>query len=381
MQRRIISLVGIVAVVSLWGGVSAVSGAGQADAPAAGALKVAAPRIGWGEPQDGLQIGLFPQNSQKSVRYGDTITLVMRARNVSRNPIVLNMTVPEISSVTLGEKGRLVLQTLGGRGNTTLFRLTPGQTEDLPGGSYTARIVAPGEELAGIDKAASVVALLPGEYQAECSFPIWMPDKEDANRATAHRAKPGLFAFTVLPDEKRQPKIGKADPGPEAAIAWGESVNGLQGGLYRMTEKDLAALPADQRKAVAADEILTRFYVRNTTDKPLRLTYHNFSENDASYWVKDAQGKDHIVHATFFTGLRPLSEQTLPPGEYMAAGWGRLKVLPAEMPLDQRMSTPLLAAEPGQYTLQLISSVRFTGLNHFDMALVSATVPFTITAQ
>jgi len=352
----------------------------QAETPVAQAGKPAPPRVGWGEPKDGLQIGLFPQSGQKTFRYGDAIALVMRARNVGKTPLALNVKAPNVSSVTLGENGTLVLQTLGGGGSSVLLRIAPGETQDLPGGHYSAQILAPGEIQERVAKADPALALLPGKYQVECSFPLWMPDQNDPNRATAHRAKPGIFAFTVQNDRANPPAI-HADKEADDSFIWGATVNGLQGGLRRLTDRDLAELPEGVRKEIAKDEILTRFYVRNVTDKPIRLSYHNFTDYDASFWIKDAQGNDHPVRSTFFTGVRALSQQTLQPGEKIAAGLGRLQWIPQETLPAEGAFTPLLAAKPGQYTLRVISSVRFTDLNHFDMVLVSGAMPFTIPPQ
>jgi len=377
MQRRMASLVWAVAAASVCAGVV---GTVRADTQETKADKPASPRVGWGEPKDGLQIGLFPQSGQKTFRYGDTIALVMRARNVGKTPIALNVKPPNVSSVTLGENGTLVLQTLGGGGSSVLLQIAPGETQDLPGGHYSAQILAPEEIKERVAKADPALALLPGKYQVECSFHLWMPDQNDPNRATAHRARPGIFAFTVQND-RANPPVPLKDKEADDSFIWGEAVNGLQGGLRRLTDKDLAELPEGSRKEIAKDEILTRFYVRNVTDKPIRVSYHNFADYDASFWIKDAQGQDHMVQSTFFTGVRALSQQTLQPGEKAAAGWGRLELMAQETPPAQRSNMPLLAAKPGQYTMRLISSVRFTGLNHFDMVLVSGAMPFTIPPQ
>jgi hypothetical protein len=305
----------------------------------------------------------------------------MRVRNVSGDPIELTMKQADIADVTLGESGRLVLQTLGGGGSAVPLRLAPGETKELPGGRYAAQIVAPGEKPEPTNKAHLALALLPGEYHAECNYPIWMPDKQDANRATAHRAKPGIFTFVVQRSGPRQTVKKEDNNVPERSITWGETVNGLQGGLRRITDKDLAALPAEKPRDPAADEVLSQFYVRNTTDKPLRIAFHNFGENDASFWVKDAHGQDLQVHSVFYTGLRALQEQTLQPGEAIPAGRGRLKFQTPKPLHPENSDIPLLTAEPGQYSLRLISSVRFVGLNNFDMVLVSASLPFTVTPQ
>lgn len=382
MKRSTAILVQALAAGSVCAAQAAVPATAQTDAPHTNtkAQKTPLPRVGWGEPRDGLQIGLFPQSQRKTFRYGDTIALVMRVHNVSGAPLAFTMKQPRISLVTLGESGRLVLQTLGGDSAVPL-QLAPDETQELPGSRYEAQIVAPGETPEPGENASVALALLPGEYHAECNFPIWMPDKNDASRATAHRAKPGEFAFTVQENGARQPKMGKNATALDTSILWGETVNGLQGGLRRVSEKDLAALPADKRKEIGPDEILTRFYIRNTMNKPLRLAFHNFDENDASLWVRDAQGNDLSVHSTRFTGGRELHEQMLQPGEMAQAGWSRMKFQMQETPREENNYTPLLTAQPGQYTLRIISSVCFAGLNNLDMVLVSSAIPFTIPPQ
>ena len=382
MKRKMAVLVQVIATGGVCATQAAVSAPPQTEASHLNtkAQKSVLPRVGWGEARDGLQIGLFPQNGRKTFRYGDTIALVMRVHNVSGAPLAFTMNQPRISLVTLGESGRLVLQTLGGDSAVPL-QLAPDETKELPGSRYEAQIVAPAEMPEPGENTSVALALLPGEYHAECSYPIWMPDKTDASRATAHRAKPGIFTFTVQEDGARQPKIGKTPPAPDTSILWGDTVNGLQGGLRRAFAKDLAALPADKRKEIGPDEILTRFYIRNTMNKPLRLAFHNFDENDASLWVRDAQGSDISVRTTFFTGLRELQEQTLQPGEVTQAGWGRLKFQTQENPREANNYTPLLTAQPGQYTLRIISSARFAGRNNLDMVLVSSAMPFTIPPQ
>ena len=353
----------------------------QADAQEGKTQKVEAERIGWGEPKDGLQIGLFPQSAQTSFRYGDTLMLVMRARNVSSAPIAITMKTLNIAVVTLGEKGRFVLQTLGGGGEAVPFRLAQGETVELPGGRFAARIVAVGEQEHQTENKGDAVALLPGEYHAECSTPIWMPDKDDATCATGHRASPGIFTFTVRGEAQRHAITRKNESALGAAIQWGEAVNGLQGGLQRISKKELTELPDTMYRSIAANEVLARFYVRNTTDKPLAISCHDFDENNLSPWVKDANDKDYLVRSVFTTGRRASREHLLQPGEILGTGWSRLKFQTLQTPLEANETTRTLMADAGQYTMRLIGSVRFSGLNNFDMTLVSGAIPFVIAPQ
>ena len=142
MQRHTAILNRVIAIGGVCAGLVGIRGVVRADAPETIVAKQE--RIGWGETRDGLQIGPFPQKQQKVFHYGDTISLVMRGRNSSKNPIDLTMKQPNITYVTLGESGRLELQTLGGGGSAIPLRLAPGETKELPGGRYAAQIVAPG---------------------------------------------------------------------------------------------------------------------------------------------------------------------------------------------------------------------------------------------
>ena len=379
MKETLFRAIAMGSVCAILGGMSA---AQKSDAQEPKTQKADAERIGWGEPKDGLQLGLFPQSEQKSFRYGDTLLLVMRARNVSSAPIAFNMKTPQISSVTLGENGRLVLQTLGPSGDVVPFHLAPGQTAEIPGGRYAAQIIPVGEEEGQTESKGLALALLPDVYHAECSTPIWMPDKDDPSRATGHRAKPGIFTFTVRDAARRSAVLLPNDKATAkaqgASILWGESVNGLQGGLLPMAKKDIAALADTPYKTIADDEILTRYYVRNTTNKPLSISYQGFDENDASPWVKDAKGGDHMVRTVFISGLRALNEHTLQPGEVLPVGWGRMKFQTQEsLPTASEM-TPMLTAPQGQYTLRLIHSVRFSGRPNLDIVLISGAAPFVI---
>lgn len=370
------------------GGVCAVlMGAGNApqavaqDAKMPKVNKVSPEQIGWGEPKDGLQLGLFPQSEQKSFRYGDTLLLVLRARNVSAAPIALTMKTPQISSVTLGEKRRLVLQTLGPSGDVVPLRLAPGQTAELPGGRYAAQIAAVGETEPPRENSGPVLPLLPGTYHIECSTPIWMPDKDDASRATGHRAKPGIFTFTVRDAARHSPVAPQKEKAnvkaSDAAIAWGESVNGLQGGIMRIAEKNLSRLADAPYKSIAADEILARYYIRNTTSKPLAISHQPFDENDASPWVTDAKGAGQTVRTVFLSGIRAMQEDTLQPGEIRPVGWRRLH-LQTQQSLPAAEYTPMLTAPTGQYNLRLIYSVRFSGHPNLDIVLISGSAPFVI---
>ena len=80
-------------------------------------------------------------------------------------------------------------------------------------------------------------------------------------------------------------------------------------------------------------------------------------------------------------GLSAMGEQAFLPEEMMKAGEGRLKFQTQDVPRDENTHTPLLTAEQSQYSLRLISSVRFARLNYFDMVLVSGAIPFTVTPQ
>ena len=344
-----------------------------------------APRIGWGDPIDGLQIGLFPKSDRTTYRYGDTITFLMRVKNVTQDTIRLNVKVPDAPFITLGEGSRLVIQSVGGEAQPLSLR--PGEIVDLPGGHYDRRIVAPHIPLERMMPNAGTLVLLPGTYRMECSTPLWIPDADDAGRATAHRAKPGIFTFTVAdPDATRSYPAPKHKPVPVPLrtpdrIHWGAENNGLQGGILLVTAKDREVLPPNQRADSGPNEMQMLYYVRNTGKVPISIHYALSNETDWNPWVKDAAGKDQLVHTTFVSGMRGMRDQVLAPGQIQQTGWASMKFYSARLPLDLKTIAPLLLAEPGHYTVRLVNSVRYTGFDNFDVVLVSGDLPFDIPAQ
>ena len=344
-----------------------------------------APRIGWGKPIDGLQIGLFPQSDRSTYRYGDTITFLMRVKNVTRATMHLNVKLPLLPLITLGEGNRLVIQT--GGGNDQPLSLRPDEIVDLPGGHYDMRIVAPHIPLERMMPNSGALVLLPGTYRVECNLPLWIPDANDASRATAHRAKPGTFSFTVAdPAATRNSPAPKNKPVPiplrvPDRIHWGAVNNGLQGGLLLVTAQDRAVLPPEKRDDPGPNEMKMLYYVRNTTGVPVSLTYAASQETDWNPWVKDAAGKDQLVHTTFVSGLRGMQDQVLAPGQVQQTGKAQLLFYSSRLPLDLKTLMPLLLAEPGHYTVRLVDSVRYTGFDGFDVVLTSGELPFDIPAQ
>jgi len=377
MRRETVLL--IVAAAIVCGGVVRVRASVQANANGP-ARKPPGLSLFWGEPKDGLQIGLFPRNPQKEYHYGDTLELALRARNVSDKPLTLNVMRSQVSLVVLEAQGHLLLETSSVGGATAPLHIAPNETVDLAGGVYKARIVAPGTQ-SEPGSGGFQLALLPGDYHAEWPLPLFFPDPKDFNREGGNSAGSGLVFFTVRANAAQPPTPRPNALDANGVIGWGKAVNGLQGGVQRITAQELAVLPGEHPGEAAADEILTRFYVRNTSDRPLTIAFHAFTVNDASFEVQDMQGKLYSVFPTLSSGWPVLLQKTLKPGESIPTGWGRLKFHKPEHAIRLVSREPLLRAEPGQYRLRLINSVGFPGQKRFSMTLSSAELLFTVPSE
>lgn len=354
--------------------------------------------VGWGRAQDGLQVGLLPDMPWHEFRPGDTLAFSLHVRNVGSQAVEYPVKTTDSPLLTLSAGGRLRLQT--GTGAAAPLRLAPGQEALAPSGAYQIRLIRPGDQIAPAPiPAANVagdagphelaIALLPGRYTLECPEPLWIADKNDPNSATAHHAHAGVLTFTVAAGPPPTVPVLRAGPTVTAGppdTQWGEAVDGLQAGLSR-----------DPTPPGAAPRLITfTFVLRNVSDRSLAVSSLSFEADDWSPMVTDAQGHSRPVRQVFFSGFRTLAQRSLLPGEVLTIGHPRLhlhtgkddtpvKQEPVDLsdappPPPGHDVTPTLAAEPGRYVVSLVDSVRFVGLNNFDVVLVTGPVPFDMPA-
>lgn len=334
--------------------------------------------LGWAEPRDGLQAGLFPTTNKQVYRYGDTLTFHLRVRNVSDKRLDISLQTPNYWPVTLAAGNRILLQP--SPGETAPFSLLAGEEATLPNSEFSVKLMPPGTPPIPINQKGQlegdIIPLLPGKYTLSCPSPIWIADPERANTSTGHRVKTGALQFALL-DEPGAPRVAPGkfvgrQPGLARAgrptIEWGEVVNGLQGGI---------AFPGDKRQAAPGGELHLAFYIRNVMDKPVSIAYPKFQEYDWHPIVTDAAGKTLYTRAVFISGWRGHSTHTLKPGEAILAGKTKLELLEKE-PEDNKSYTPSVVVEPGKYTVYLVSSARFSEGDRLDMVLISPSAKFEV---
>jgi hypothetical protein len=366
MQRLRTLLIASAVLILLGGDVASAQ-----NAPKAAPVKVA--ESGWGEPKDGLRIGLFLENQGRVFRYGDILTFALRVRNVGETDFECMIRAANQSTFSLAAGNQLRREGLFG--DPMPFRLVPGQEADIPGGKFAVRLLPLGDKappgIAGVD--ATPIALLPGKYTFECAYPIWMADADDSSRATAHRAKPGTLSFTLLPDpgksRVRPPLLRDND---QPTVTWGETVNGLQSGIAPAREARIGNRPNDK--------IAVEYWVRNTTDKTLALSYPNLGR-DSHPNITREDGSHVPINMVYSTGLREMMQRTLKPGESLVIGTSSVRLLPVGKQKDEGDFSPTMTAEPGKYNASANAAIRFTGLDWFHIVLVTPTLPFTLPAR
>src|SRR5579872_6513580 len=108
--------------------------AGTTIAQAAASSETRAEPLIWGQPIDGLRIGLVPEVLNPQLHYGDTLAFSLRVRNEGVQPVDYQIHSAETPFLTLGPGNRLRIQT--GMGDVVPLHLGPGASGDVPGGTY-----------------------------------------------------------------------------------------------------------------------------------------------------------------------------------------------------------------------------------------------------
>lgn len=334
---------------------------------------------GWGKAHDGLQVGLVLKDKKTAFRYGETLHFALRVRNTGdkRFEAMVKTTHRPFYSLVAGNQIRFDILF----GDAKPFQINAGEEKTLTDADYAVTLVPPDESPVkakdnepNADK--TFLGLLPGKYSIHAPMPLWVADNDDNTRATGLRASTGKVSFEVVdPLEGLRPN---RTPPPRfdpilkmIPISWGEPVNGLQSGLA------IAPVPNADKNSAAF--LGLTFFVRNITTRPMRISYPNFQEYDWSPMVKNAKGEAQEVSHVFVSGLRGMLDKTLQPNEIFAMGNTRLRCIVSDKKAEGKDDlTPTLTAPAGKYTVSLMASVRFQGLDRLDMVLISADVPFTL---
>jgi hypothetical protein len=331
------------------------------------AARAEGPAISWGQPRDGFQIGMYFATGKKAYKSGERFAVQLQLKNVSEKPVTLSLQRTSQWLATLMEGGKLSLQPM--TQGTAEISLQPGEAKEVPGDTGTF-VVEPWDGAGA--SAEPMMRLAPGKYHLECSSALWVPDKDDASRATGLRAHPGALDLEILPDgQAAAPKIDseKARKGENAV--WGKPVQGLQLGL-RFKEAGT--------KFKAGDSVTGELLVRNVSSVPLQCGMLQFKGgwDGNTPAVTDEKGDYQSVEAVFFTGIRPYAELTLKPEESVVLGSPNFTIRPAGDKSAPTV-TPTAALAPGKYHFCIYESARPNGATWFTLLLQSGQLDFEVT--
>ncbi len=240
----------------------------------------------WGKEVGGLQAGLgFRLGEHRAYQHGETVTLVLRVRNVSKEAVKFSHLLPFIEqSLTVTDSdGKPVPQPkmipgIGER-DVGLEELPPGKEIEL---YELQRQLRPASESSTTKEKSPVSLYGTGKVSIrydhvlgppEMGLPRWKLDPVLSKLAT------GKLQLEVKEPEKVPQKQEKEK---EAFTAWGKEVSGLQAGLgFR---------PGEQRAYHQGETVKLVLRVRNVSKKTLKFSYiRPFEEHSPT--VTDSDGK------------------------------------------------------------------------------------------
>lgn len=340
----------------------ALAGVGVRSAPAGEGGKIP---VAWGEPRDGFRAGLAFTEPRTSYRAGERVGFRLYLKNVQAKAVTLSLRRASLWLASLNAQNELHLHPLDSGAES--LTLGPGEERPVPGEAGTFLVQS--WDHAG-DAGETVLRLAPGKFRVECRDGLWVPDRDDPNRATGLRARPGALALEVLPVGGKEE--GPMPPGPavQDGVTWGRPVNGLQLGLR---------LKDGQHRYNHGDSVSLDLLARNASDRTLAFSCLTSTEG----WpgntpvVQNEKGEHIPIEVVFLTGFRPLLPQTLKAGETLVVGHPGFTV---EAPMEGREATltPVLEAKPGRYRVSLYESLRPSGSRTFDLLLASGTVELEV---
>lgn len=277
------------------------------------------PMTAWGEPVGGLQAGLSVRPDRKVYYYGETVTLVVRVRNISKQPVKLKyigqFLVEKPPTVT--ESGKAISQ----------LRI------DVPGSHAPVEVtLQPGKEIeldsrlggggGGVGAPGFRYVLLPADNESGASqeHPLFVPTGKVALRyeqvignSSSGRMEldPVLTKLSTGKLELQVQDAKKREPG----TAWGKQVDGLQAGI-RLRAIDVLNAANQWEARPPAGEIPQggdlRFVVlvRNVSKEEVQLRY-----TQPSGWPCSEDGRDLKFSPAYIGGKPIWYEKTLKSGE------------------------------------------------------------------
>jgi RNA polymerase sigma factor (sigma-70 family) len=284
----------------------------------------------WGKEVDGLQVGLgFRPGERRVYRHGETVTLVLRVRNVSHMKMVPGphwYTFPfeGLPAITDADGKRIPIASIAAEGprERKVVELAAGKEIDFCELKLELR---PASESA---KKAHRTLYGMGKFQIQYE------------RVTGEYIKPVLIVRTQskLATGKLELEVRDAEKVPgkkdekEAFTAWGKEVGGLQAGLGYASGQKRAYSPGETVKLVVR--------VRNVGKEEITFRYAKEDFFETPPAVTDAEGKPVSLTRRIASGFAALLKVKLAPGKEIEL---------AEVKLEPRTSTQ--SVHEGQWNL------------------------------
>jgi RNA polymerase sigma factor (sigma-70 family) len=246
-------------------------------------------------------------------------------RGVDLSVVGLTAVAPDASAAALASLVAPLLRGAAAGGGIVPVGMMSAQTIALAEGMLRTMLLTK-------VKIAAVVLLLGGVFAAgvgTLSHSTQAADPQTEPRETKKTAKEFLMRSRI----EREFSVNDG-------IAWGKAAHGLQAGI--------AFRPGDQESYMAGESVTFVVYLRNVSDKDIRLTHIEPLFEEWMPAVEDADGKRiSIAHGPINLGVVPIVHRTVEPGERITLGhpWFRIR------PVGWRgeILGPTCCAAPGRY--------------------------------
>jgi len=291
------------------------SAAGQHDIQHAGEIPVVPapkqekekePFTAWGTEVGGLQAGLgFRPGEKRDYHWGETVTLVVRVRNVGKKPIefqYVNQFFVERPPTVTDSEGRpfpSVTRTVLGRHIPREVSLAPGKEIELYELKLKLRGPSIAREAVGPDMLVGVLGKVGVQYEqvfGNSSSRTVTIDPALSKLATG-KLELEIRPYPPPDDEKKQ----------EDVTAWGEPAGGLQAGL--------ALLPGEKRVYHHGEVVTLLVRVRNVGKDPVKFEYLRQFLNENLPTVAYADGRMGPQPRLAMLGEHTPVEVMLKPGQ------------------------------------------------------------------
>lgn len=233
----------------------------------------------WSRPRDGWQVGARLLSSSKFLQPGDPAVFQYVLKNVADEEQTIVLFQYDNSHPVLGDDNRISLNILGSSSRKHQHRIAAGETLELR--QYRITI--------------STEGLLPGEYTAYASPPLWRTVKDKPNRGSGIGGGLSISFVVGSPDDTKLSKIPSANS-EEEQIYWGKPVAGLVVGMR---------LPDGRRTWPNNSQLEAEMYVRNLSQKTIELEYDVPQAADWNTHVRTPDGKFVRLDSVWYTGTSP----------------------------------------------------------------------------